>query len=493
MLTLVRFFGKSERTVRKWCSERLGFKDKPDVEPEQYLKAKERVLNKDTKRFIVSWAQNNTPVHKKLLANMEAYAKFIEADMHIIAGRYKNPTSIWTSKQEEDEWWHKEVLPYLDAARHNIHKYLTLMGDIKIHPTAVNPMSGMEGISGKDSCIFGAPKVQMQTIPVLEGQKPKMMLTTGSVTVDNYTDSKAGKKGEFHHTYGFVVVEIKDDEIFFVRQVTANNKGNFTDLFYHVEGGEVTKINSMAAVILGDYHVGDQDEQVIHKTLELLDQVKPEHVVMHDIFNGHSISHHDLKDPFIQYEKEKTDKNNLKREVDGMLSELRRFEKHNVVIVRSNHDDFVDRWLINGDWKKQPTPKNSLEYMEYSAAILRGDAKKGIIPWIIDNNFPNFKTLKREDTFVVKNWELGQHGDIGANGSRGNINQYRRVNTKMVIGHSHSPGRKDGVLQVGTSTNLRVGYNLGPSSWLQSHVLIHNDGKAQHINFINGEFTTFKY
>jgi hypothetical protein len=48
----------------------------------------------------------------------------------------------------------------------------------------------------------------------------------------------------------------------------------------------------------------------------------------------------------------------------------------------------------------------------------------------------------------------------------------------------------DGALAVGTSTTLRVNYNIGPSSWLQSHVIIQQDGKAQHLNFINGEFTT---
>ena len=67
-----------------------------------------------------------------------------------------------------------------------------------------------------------------------------------------------------------------------------------------------------------------------------------------------------------------------------------------------------------------------------------------------------------------------------------------------MVGHYHSPGRKDGALAVGTSTKLRMGYNKGASSWLQSHVIIHNDGRAQHISFIrdtNNEvgFTTFEY
>jgi hypothetical protein len=70
--------------------------------------------------------------------------------------------------------------------------------------------------------------------------------------------------------------------------------------------------------------------------------------------------------------------------------------------------------------------------------------------------------------------------------------QFRKLNTKIIVGHYHSPERKDGALSVGTSTKLRVNYNQGPSSWLHSHVIIHTDGKAQHINFLNGHFTTFK-
>ena len=121
MNILVDFFGKSERTVRKWCSEKLGFKEKADVEPEQYTQAKAKVFDKDKKRFIITWAQNNTPVHARFLENIKSYSEFINADIHVIAGRYKNPTSIWSMEQEDNEFWPDEVLPYLDANRHNVH------------------------------------------------------------------------------------------------------------------------------------------------------------------------------------------------------------------------------------------------------------------------------------------------------------------------------------------------------------------------------------
>lgn len=509
MKALMKLTGKSERTVRKWASEKLELNEKKETLSAEYKQAKKRTFNKKKKKFIITWAQNNTPVHKEFFENLTAYAKHINADVHVIAGRYKNPTSIWSSEQEEEERWDTRVQPYLDANRHNIHKYVSIMSDVKIHPTAVNPMTGMHSMSGINSCVFGSPKLQMEMIPVIEGEKSKMMLTTGSCTKKNYTDSKAGKKGEFHHVIGFAIVEIEDNETFYLRQVSAEESGNFCDLYkeviYDKESGKtsIKKITEIEACVLGDLHWGHHDPEVVNLTHKMMKKVKPKNVILHDVFDGYSISHHDMKDPFAQYGKEINGNNDLQKEVSEMLEGLVPFEGYeNVVIVRSNHDDFLDRWVKNEDWKRQPTPKNSPLYMEYSAILLRQYAKnpsdiKGIIPSIINKRFPKFITLGRRDSYKVLDWELGQHGDIGSNGSRGSLLQMRKLNTKIVVGHYHSPGRKDGALAVGTSTHIRVGYNMGPSSWLQSHVIIHKNGKAQHINFYKNKegklnYTTFK-
>ena len=501
MKLLMDFFGRSERTVRKW-SVKLGFKEKPEITSEQYDTAKLRSYDKTKSRFIITWGQNATPVHQGFYKNLEAYAECIDADIHIILGRYKNPTSVFEDSTQD--YWVAEVEKYMDAGRHNIHKFLSIMSDVKIQPTATNPMSGLQGMSGVNSCVFGSPKVQMEMISVLKGNKPKMMLTTGAITKMNYTDSKSGKIGEFHHTYGFVVVEIKDKETFYVRQVTADDKsGSFTDLCYNVNNGKVSKIDSMSAIVLGDIHYGNHDQDVIDSTLDLMDKIEPEHVVLHDVFDGFSINHHEMKDPYVQYSKEVHNQNSLQLEIDAMLNGLSDFQDFkNVVIVRSNHDDFLDRWLKNEDWRKQPTSKNSKLYMKYSAMLLEQyetnpENVKGVIPAVINERYPNYKTLGRDESYRVKNWELGQHGDLGSNGSRGSLQQFRTLNTKIVVGHYHTPGRKDGSLAVGTSTKIRMGYNKGASSWLQSHVIIHNDGRAQHISFIKDinnkiGFTTFE-
>jgi len=506
MAQLMELTGVSERTCRKWLVK-LGIKNKEDIIPPELEEAKKRKHDKSKKRFIITWAQNDTQVHSKFLDNIEAYANKINGAIHIIAGRYKNPTSVANDAKHES--WHSRAKQYLDANRHDIHKYVSIMSDIKTQPTAVNPMSGMEGVSGVNSCIFGHPKLQMQTIPVLEGNKPKMMLTTGACTVSNYTDSKSGKKGEFHHTLGFVIVEIKDNDTFFVRQVSAEDNGDFTDLYYDVRHQgysdeeletpkvKITKQKTMSGIVLGDLHWGHHDPAVIKGTEKLMKKLKPEHVVLHDVFDGNSISHHEMKDPFAQYKKEVHGTNSLRDELDSMLDGLSMFEKYdNVVIVRSNHDDFLDRWLKNGDWKKQPTPKNSMEYMLLSAMLLsqyaNDDDVKGVIPELINHKYPDFITLGRRDTYKIHEWECAHHGDVGSNGSRGSLIQFRKLNTKVIVGHYHAPQRKDGALAVGTSTYLRVGYNDGASAWLNTHVIIHESGKAQHINFIDGEYTTFK-
>ena len=489
------YLGVSERTVQTWVSK-WGITEKAILESPQFIKARERKFDKKKKKFIITWAQNNTAVHETFIENIEAYANFIDADIHIIAGRYKNPTSVFTDQKYDI--WSDRIENYLDANRHEVHKHMWIMSDVKIQPTAVDPMTGLQGMSGINSCVFGSPKVHMETVPVLDGVLPKLMMTTGACTVKNYTDSKTGKKGEFHHSLGFVIVEIKDKDTFFARQVTATDDGDFNDLYYNVSFdpdtmvGVVTKNETFPAVILGDLHYGQHDQRVIDKTLELFNYVHPENVVLHDVFDGLSINHHESKDPFIQYQREVDGTNSLRREIDSMLEGLKDFEKYKTVIVRSNHDDFLDRWLKGTDWRKANTLKNSIEYMEYSALLLKGAAPNGVIPYLINQKFPNFVTLGRSDSYVVNGWELGQHGDIGSSGTRGSLLQFRKLNTKIVVGHYHSPGRKDGALAVGTSTKLRVNYNLGPSGWLQSHVIIHNDGKAQHIHFIKGEYTTLK-
>ena len=494
-----KFNVKAERTVRNWLSE-LGIKKVVTEKSDQLKQAEKMKTDKRYKTFFITWAQNNTPVHDNFFNNLEVYAQKENAKIHVIAGRYQNPTSLFSS---DDETWHSKVLPYLDAGRHRIKDDICILSDIRIRPTAVTPLTGLSNIEEGCSCIFGHPKLHFEPLPRLGDDIPYQIYTTGACTLPNYTDSKSGKKGESKHKIGFVRIRIVEDDKYFITQVEADENGNFHDLDNAVYDGKVSKSNTSQALIVGDLHSGKHNPVVIDNTLELIEEMSPSSIILHDVFDGESISHHHTKDPFKQYSKEFKGTNDLQKELDCMMDLLIRFfeTEKDCYIVRSNHDEHLDKWLKDGDWKKQATSKNSKLYMELSKSLLEQyerDFVWGVIPEDIvktgmkrkkqDGSIWACSVLGRNDELKIGNLSVSQHGDLGANGSRAGINQYNRINKPGVYAHTHAPSRKDDILFVGTSTYLRLDYNTGLSSWMNSHVLIHNNYKPQHIHFVRGEY-----
>lgn len=491
MSILMNRYGISERTVRKWI-EKLGFSTYREIENEEIRQGKMREYDRSKKYYIITWAQNATPVHQVFWNNILAYAKHLDADVGVIQGRYQNPTSLWTTNMANEEWWDEHLHGYLDAGRHNIHSYVDILSDIKIRPTAVNPLTGFEGVSGDRTAILGHPRVHLRSLPVLSGHNKKLLLTTGACTIKNYTDTKAGKKAEFHHTYGFVVLEIKDDLTYYIRQVTADDDGSFIDLNAKVDNKKVTKVKTCAAYVMGDIHCANVYHPVVEKTMQLFKHIKPKRVVLHDLFDGQSVNHHESRDPIFAYRRYLEGKDIVKNEIEGLKDFIDQYDliRYNPIVIRSNHDMWLERWIKETDWRKNVP--NAETYMQYALLLLQGKAPKGIVPYVLEDHYgPNLTTLGIDDSYKIKGWELGHHGHIGAHGSKGNIEQYRKLNTKVIVGDYHKPARKDGAVGVGTYSKLRMGYNKGASAWMNGGAILHENGKVQHIIFMEDDnFTT---
>ena len=487
MSMLCARFETSERSVRRWI-KKLGFSNFSESDSEHVVLAKAKSFDITKKYHIITWAQNATPIHDNLFNNILAYAKFLDAEVHVICGRYKNPTSVHSDKKQD--WWDSKLVPYISAARHNIHPYVSVLADVKVQPTASDPLMGFEGLTGDSSSIIGHPAPHLRSLPVLSGTPHKFLATTGAITLPNYTDSRAGKKGEFHHTYGFVIVEYKNDEVFYLRQVSASPDGSFFDLVFRVTDEQVYPIDEIPCFILGDLHVANLNRDVFSRTLSFFSKVRPHNVILHDILDGESISHHDKRDPIKCYAKFASGRSSLANELTLTDSVLTDLLPYNPVIVSSNHQDWVDRWINEQDWKKDL--ENSPLYMEFTLAILAGKAPKGAYAYHVEKVFgDNVRYLDRDDSFKILGWELANHGDKGFNGSKGNLTQYSKLSTKVIVGDYHQPGRRLGALSVGTYSKLRMGYNTGPSSWVNGGALIHPNSKAQHILFMDNNFTTF--
>lgn len=464
--------------------------DKPkkieEVKEDIFKKAVER-KHKKSKYYIITSAQNATPIHKKLWSNIQTYSKKLNANIEVIPIRYKNPTSNFTELPQE--WWADELQEYLIANRHSLNKRLTVIADLKTQPTNSSPLSGIEGLTGAESSIIGHPRQHLRYCPVLDVTKPKILFSTGSITEKNYTDSKSGAKGDFHHVYGFLIVEIKNDNTFFIRQVSANNDGSFYDLDYYVNGSKVEKRkDAVLAVVLGDEHVGQEDYECEKASKEMLERFKPKNVIVHDIMDGYSISHHHKKDPFILLDKEIKAQDNIKKEIEQVCTFIKTILKYNPIIVKSNHDIFIDRFILDNDWRKE---SNKADYLYYAYLQAKGELPNGILPYEIRQRFGNkVICLTETSSYKLNDIEIAIHGHLGANGSRGGANQFKKLNTRLVTGHTHSPLIEDGLYTVGANCKIRQGYNKGLSSQGHSNVLIHKNGKRQQILIFNGEYTT---
>lgn len=449
------------------------------------------------KRFVITAAQNATPVHEGFFNALKGYCKANDAELVVIPVRYKNATSKWTESQENAEVWAPELAPYLYNQRKKLNDNLVLLGDIKTQPTATKPLSGFESITRGESGILGHTKLQLESIPTPQGKLPKILTTTGAVTVPNYTDSKAGKKGEFHHAQAAVAVDVVGKK-FFMYQLNGESNGGFQHFnsYYHADG-TVTENVGVKALVLGDTHRQFMDKKVEEVTFGrggIAETLDPEYLVFHDLHDGFARNHHHRFDPFAEIAKRKSDLHLVKNEVHGDVDWLEKVCKDRKgIVVPSNHDNFFARWIMETDWRRDPD--NASFYLETakimvdSAHITDGGASRldPFIYWV--NRLyegDNLKCLETDESFTLAGVELGLHGDRGPNGARGSRNNLRRIGVKTIIGHSHSPGIAEGCYQTGTSTPLRLEYNSGPSSWLNCHCVLYPNGKRSLIFIVDG-------
>lgn len=447
------------------------------------------------KRFVVTAAQNATPVHEPFFESLLKYCEHNDAELVVIPLRYKNPTSRWTMSQVNAESWADEVGPYLYNQRKKLNENLVLLADIKTQPTAVNPLQGFESLTHGESGILGHTKLQLETVATPSHRYPKVMTTTGACTIPNYSDTKAGKKGEFHHALAAVAVDIIGKK-FSIRQLNATKDGSFVDFDQLYTPKSVSKAPRPLALVFGDTHRACMDKQVEKVTFGpggIVDQLDPEHLVFHDLHDGISTNHHVRKDPFAQVAKRVDLLHLVKEEVmEDVMWLARVCAGRSGVLVASNHDDFLARWLREQDWRGDP--ENAEFYLETALHLVKEIKSGNAVPhpftyWVdrLKGKAP-IRCLKRDESFALNGVELSLHGDKGPNGSRGSRKNLRRIGVKSIIGHSHSPGIEEGCYQTGTSTPLRLDYNEGPSSWMHCHCVLYANGKRSLLFIIDGEW-----
>ena len=482
------------RECHKWTTEPIDSEDVSSVVKKDAVS--EKLLSRKNKTFVITSAQNATPIHSRFLESLNVYCQENDAELLTIPYRYKNPTSLWNSNNEGEDWWDHRLTPYFIDERSYLHSNCILLSDVKLQPTKQNPLTGLHGFSRNESLVVGHPKIAMETVATHPGDMAKILISTGSITLPNYTDSALGKRGNHHHSHGALVVEA-DGEIFHMRHIQPSEDGSFIDL-----DREYTEYGSFAAppakaLVVGDLHHWFLDEDVdkaIFGKNGLIDTTEPEKVFLHDVIDGFSICPYHQGDPFIKQGKHWYNKGSIHKELSDFAEWFKeRQDNREYVIVASNHHDWLQKWIKEADWRNDP--ENAEFYLETALYLTRnthfgpgGVNTPDAFKYWIERLIENITVLEPDDSYMVGDTECGYHGHLGPNGSRGSLASMEKIGPKVVHGHVHSPGVRNGATAVGVSTRLNLNYTSGPSSWLQSHAVIDSKGKTKLINTIAGRF-----
>ena len=348
------------------------------------------------------------------------------------------------------------------------------------------PTTGLGRIGQRNkSFIFASPKQSLEYVPVANNKLPHALMTTGAITkpayqTNNYMSQRTAFIADHDHICGGIIVEIVSKEHYHFRHVEFAEDGSFIDLGvkYH-SNGKTSKTNILG-MVLGDWHCGHTDPTVAKVTYEMIKDLKPKQVILHDVFNGTSVNHH-LE--FKTITKSKIGITALKDELLLLRSDLERFSSmtDKVVIVASNHDYWLERYLEEGRFIK-----DTINYrISLELAIAFHDGTNPVEAGINlgKDKIKNLKFLKRDEDYLIKDIQCGAHGDLEAG-----VIRLEKSFGKSITGHCHTGGKFRRVTRVGTSTPLREDYAKGPVSWTHTHAIINEDGTVQLINIIEGKW-----
>lgn len=455
----------------------------PSAQPEEAAEA-------NAQTYVITCAVNASKAHSPWIKTMQLYCSMRGARLMVIPLRYQNPTN--RDAKRDDEWWDSRLVPYLVSERTKIARNLIVLADIKTQPTAVNPLQKWQTVTGTASAIIGHPKIALKTVATNPGVPAKLVMSTGACTVESYSDTNAGASGKFHHTLGAVVVEV-DGPRTHIRHICPMKDGSFIDLDtkYTVKGAEPAP--RAEVLTMGDIHAEMASPFVTQATRELAELIRPKALVLHDVLNFGSASHHAKF-----FEK-------FRRHVSGtsgVLHELKVTARHvdllsgfadKTVMVNSNHHDHFTQWLEKAEHALDM--ENTLVFHETKAAMLRaiheGSYCDPFQYWMdkLMKHGDRLLWLKPGESFMRHGIEHGWHGHKGPNGARGSTKSFATIGAKVVKGHSHGAEIIDGARSVGTSSLMDMGYNTdSPSGWTWTHDITYANGKQTLIHCVGGSF-----
>lgn len=450
-------------------------------------------------KFIVTSCQNNTEVHHEFFDNLKAYAEYLGAKLIVCPFIY-NKNGFQNGEGAKDTIWYDPSLsPYMlenDAWLGDNQK--VFLAALNILPTVKKPLSGLQELMQSAEClIVPHATVQHENIPVLGAQHGRVvpsMFSTGAVTQRNYIQQKAGQAASGRHCFSAALIEFNESGQFWVRQLSTDETGSFQDLTNKIEGQEVTENNRVLSVSWGDIHAEQTDDKIAmlqwgNSDSSVLNTLKPSYQFCHDLLDFKTLNHHNRDNNFHLLKNHVNDESveSDLASVEKVLSMMHR-QFCDTLVVYSNHDDSLTRWLSCNKYNAFNDPQNAHLYYTMQAAAhsaIKAGENFEALPFALQKftslNWDNLRFLKPSESFIIAGIEQAEHGHHGANGARGS--KVSHANYKVTTGHTHSSSINGGQYVGGVSAKLSQGYNEnGASSWAHAAVVSYDNGQRTIIH-----------
>lgn len=452
-------------------------------------------------RFVVTTVVQGAPVHAGFYAAIRNYCRRLNARLLIL------PAMDPAARSVDRRIF---VDPELQAAMKRDELHLVMqdlplnenlfISSIKLSAKHIDPITSLGRIGQRDgSFIYASPKQRLKMVPTSNTGMPHAVMTTGALTEpdyasDRYMSHRTAYIASHDHVMGAIIVEVEDRQFFHFRQVQADRAGAFIDLAVRYNPDGTTVRVPPEVLVMGDWHSAQNAPEFRRVFVEgkgsVCTALKPRVVIVHDGFDGISINPHEADDALLLAQRSGEHNLDLGQELARYAADLNMMADHfeEVVIVKSNHDEFLHRYLADGRYLHDPlnhatavriagaiagTKRNPVQVGVEMHGLKRGDS----LTW-----------LDVDEDYRVAGIELGAHGHRGPNGARGSLAGMERAYGSSVTGHCHTPEILRQAWSVGCGCHLKQEYNKGPSSWMWTSCLVYPNGSRQLINSIFGHW-----
>lgn len=453
----------------------------------------------ESRRYIVTTAVADSVADIDFLNSLKSYSKQHDAEIVIlpcesITNSFEKRTAVF------DREFNDPIYRFISSDQ-KLNDNLSLCS-IQVSAKQIKPITGLSRIGHREgSYIFASPKQFLEYIPSGNSRNNNFaIMTPGACTKPQYfTETFVSKRLSYiaahDHGMGAIIVEIEDDKAFHFRQIQADENGSFIDLGveYHSDGSSnEVPVN----VVLGDIHSAQLDYNAVNALSDLTKDMDVQSIYLHDLFDGHSINHH-IQSIGAKSARAQKGMHMLYDEIantrDTLIGLANAFCAKNTYVVRSNHDEFLDRYLSEGRYVDDP--ENHYFALQIAPALFEDVTPLQRAIDMTLEHAESESTESRGITFLhrssnnnIGGVHVASHGDKGLNGAKASLNSLEKIYGDCVTAHVHTAAIQRGVFRVGTMSNLDMGYNSGPSSWTQTSCLVYENGQRQLVNYVNGKY-----